>query len=42
MLTSRASWFLLGVLVILGLGLMRPSLPLTLLGLTLILWFIVQ
>ncbi|HEY7327323.1 MAG TPA: DUF58 domain-containing protein [Gemmataceae bacterium] len=42
MLTSRASWFLLGVLAILGLGLMRPSLSLTLLGLTLLLWFTAQ
>jgi hypothetical protein len=39
MLTSRAGWFLSGVLLILGLGLWRPSLPLTLVGLTLLLWF---
>jgi uncharacterized protein (DUF58 family) len=42
MLTSRACWFLLSVLVILGLGLLRPSLSLTLLGLTLLLWFVAQ
>ena len=39
MLTSRACWFLLSVLLMLALGLLRPSLPLTLLGLTLLLWF---
>lgn len=39
MLTSRGCWFLLSVLVILALGLLRPSLLLTLLGLTLLLWF---
>jgi uncharacterized protein (DUF58 family) len=39
MLTSRGCWFLLSVLVILSLGLLRPSLPLTLLALTLLLWF---
>jgi uncharacterized protein (DUF58 family) len=38
MLTSRACWFLVSALVILSLGLLRPSLPLTLLGLTLLLW----
>jgi uncharacterized protein (DUF58 family) len=42
MLTSRASWYLVSVLAILGLGLMRPSLSLTLLGLTLLLWFAAQ
>ncbi len=42
MLTSRACWFLFSVLVILSLGLLRPSLPLTLLGLTFLLWFAVQ
>jgi uncharacterized protein (DUF58 family) len=42
MLTSRACWFLLSVLIILSLGLLRPSLPLTLLGLTLLLWFAAQ
>jgi uncharacterized protein (DUF58 family) len=39
MLTSRACWFLFSLVVILILGLVRPSLPLTLLGLTLLLWF---
>ncbi|HZV05365.1 MAG TPA: DUF58 domain-containing protein [Gemmataceae bacterium] len=39
MLTSRGCWFLLCVLLILSLGLLRPSLPLTLVGLTLLLWF---
>src|SRR5262249_53008785 len=39
MLTSRAGWFLSSVLLILGMGLWRPSLPLTLAGLTLLLWF---
>jgi uncharacterized protein (DUF58 family) len=39
MLTSRAWWFLLSVLLVLGVGLVRSSLPLTLLGLTLLLWF---
>jgi uncharacterized protein (DUF58 family) len=38
MLTSRAWWFLLSVLLVLSVGLWR-SLPLTLLGLTLLLWF---
>lgn len=42
MLTSRACWFLLSVLVILSLGFLRPSLPLALLGLTLLLWFAAQ
>ena len=42
MLTSRACWYLFCVLVILALGLLRPSLPLTLLGLTLLLWFAAQ
>ncbi len=42
MLTSRAYWFLLSVLAILSLGLLRPSLTLTLLGLTLLLWFAAQ
>jgi uncharacterized protein (DUF58 family) len=42
MLTSRACWYLFCVVVILGLGLLRPSLPLTLLGLTLLLWFAAQ
>jgi uncharacterized protein (DUF58 family) len=42
MLTSRGFWFLFSVLVVLGLGLLRPSLPLTLLGLTLLLWFVGQ
>jgi uncharacterized protein (DUF58 family) len=42
MLTSRACWYLLSVLAILGLGLMQPSLPMTLLGLTLMLWFVAQ
>ncbi|MHB1426174.1 MAG: DUF58 domain-containing protein [Gemmataceae bacterium] len=39
MLTARACWFLLSLLMILSLGLLRSSLPLTLLGLTLLLWF---
>jgi uncharacterized protein (DUF58 family) len=42
MLTSRGCWFLLSTLVILSLGLLRPSLSLTLLGLTLLLWFAAQ
>ncbi|GEM_PF-476650 len=42
MLTSRGCWFLFSVLVILSLGLLRLSLPLTLLGLTLLLWFAAQ
>jgi uncharacterized protein (DUF58 family) len=42
MLTSRGCWFLFSVLVILGLGFLRPSLSLTLLGLTLLLWFAAQ
>lgn len=42
MLTSRGFWFLFGMLVVLSLGLLRPSLPLTLLGLTLLLWFAAQ
>ncbi|HTU92803.1 MAG TPA: DUF58 domain-containing protein, partial [Gemmataceae bacterium] len=42
MLTSRACWFLVSVLLILSLGLLRPSLPLTLLGMTLLLWFAAQ
>jgi uncharacterized protein (DUF58 family) len=42
MLTARACWFLVSVLVTLGVGLARPSLPLTLLGLTLLLWFAAQ
>jgi len=42
MLTSRACWFLFSVLALLGVGLLRPSLPLMLLGLTLLLWFIAQ
>jgi uncharacterized protein (DUF58 family) len=42
MLTSRGCWFLLSVLMVLSLGLLRPSLPLTLLGLTLLLWFAAQ
>src|SRR5579875_885637 len=42
MLTSRGCWFLLSVLMVLSLGLLRPSLPLTLLGLTLLLWFVGQ
>ncbi len=42
MLTSRAYWFLLSVLAILSLGLLRPSLTLTLLGLALLLWFAAQ
>jgi uncharacterized protein (DUF58 family) len=39
MLTSRACWLLVTLLLILSLGLLRPSLPLTLVGLTLLLWF---
>jgi len=39
MLTSRAWWFLLTVLLILSAGLLVPSLPLLLVGLTLLLWF---
>jgi uncharacterized protein (DUF58 family) len=39
MLTSRGCWCLFSVLVILSLGLLRPSQTLTLLGLTLLLWF---
>ena len=39
MLTSRAWWFLLATLLVLSLGLLRPSLPLTLVALTLLLWF---
>lgn len=39
MLTARGCWFLLSVLVMLSLGLMQLSLPLALLGLTLLLWF---
>src|SRR5262245_7601301 len=39
MLTSRAWWFLFSVLLILGMGLGKPSLPLTLVGLALLLWF---
>ena len=42
MLTSRACWFLFSVLMLLILGLLRPSLSLTLLGLTLLLWFAAQ
>ncbi|HTU20990.1 MAG TPA: DUF58 domain-containing protein, partial [Gemmataceae bacterium] len=42
MLTSRACWFLLTALLILSVGLVRPSLTLTLLGLTLLLWFATQ
>jgi uncharacterized protein (DUF58 family) len=42
MLTSRAWWFLLSVVLILTIGLLRPSLPLTLLGLALLLWFAAQ
>jgi uncharacterized protein (DUF58 family) len=39
MLTSRAWWFLLAVLLVLSVGLLRPSLPLTVVALTLLLWF---
>jgi uncharacterized protein (DUF58 family) len=39
MLTSRAWWFLLAVLLVLSVGLLRPSLPLTLTALALLLWF---
>jgi uncharacterized protein (DUF58 family) len=39
MLTSRAWWFLLSVMLALVVGLLRPSLPLTLVGLALLLWF---
>jgi uncharacterized protein (DUF58 family) len=39
MLTSRAWWFLLSVLLTLSAGLVRQSLPLMLVGLTLLLWF---
>jgi uncharacterized protein (DUF58 family) len=42
MLTSRACWFLLSVLMVLGVGFLRPSLTLALLGLTLLLWFAAQ
>ena len=39
MLTSRAWWFLLTLLLILTVGLLTPSLPLMLVGLTLLMWF---
>jgi uncharacterized protein (DUF58 family) len=39
MLTARAWWFLLSLLLILAVGLLRPVLPLVLLGLTLLSWF---
>jgi uncharacterized protein (DUF58 family) len=39
MLTARAWWFLLSVLLILTVGLLKPVLPLTLVGLTLLSWF---
>src|SRR5690348_13251243 len=39
MLTARASWFLLGVLLVLAVGLLKPVLPLALVGLTLLAWF---
>jgi uncharacterized protein (DUF58 family) len=39
MLTSRAWWFLLSVLLVLSAGLLRQSLPLTLIGLALLMWF---
>jgi uncharacterized protein (DUF58 family) len=39
MLTSRASWFLLAVMLLLSVGLLRPLLPLTMIGLTLLVWF---
>jgi uncharacterized protein (DUF58 family) len=42
MLTSRGCWSLFSVLIVLSLGLLRPSLTLTLLGLTLLLWFAAQ
>jgi uncharacterized protein (DUF58 family) len=42
MLTARAWWFLLSVLLVLAAGLLKPALPLTLIGLTLLLWFISQ
>jgi len=39
MLTARAWWFLLSVLLVLSAGLLRHSLPLTLMGLALVMWF---
>ncbi len=42
MLTARAWWFLLSVLLVLTVGLLTPSLPLLLVGLTLLVWFASQ
>jgi uncharacterized protein (DUF58 family) len=39
MLTARAMWFLLGLLLVLAVGLLKPVLPLALVGLTLLAWF---
>jgi uncharacterized protein (DUF58 family) len=42
MLTTRAWWFLLSVLLILVVGLFKQLLPLTLVGMSLLLWFSCQ
>ncbi len=39
MLTARATWFLLGVLLVLAVGLLKPVTPLALIGLALLVWF---
>jgi uncharacterized protein (DUF58 family) len=42
MLTSRGWWFLIGVLCLLALGILDERWPLTLLALTLLLWFLAE